>query len=251
MTRISFKIDKTTLNLYQGHCLEVMKIIPNNIINLLASDPPYGTTQNKWDTIIPLEPLWQEIKRVLVENGNVVFTAAQPFTSQLILSNPQWFKYDMVWSKTIASGQLNVSSRPLRLHEDILVFSEGMGTYNEQMTTGKPYRIIRKGEDFSGCYGVQKTHEKINDGVRHATSIIHVPNPRIKNGHPTQKPVDLFEYLIKTYSNEGDTVLDYCMGSGTTGEACVKLKRNFIGIELDKIWFDRSVERLKNVAISI
>lgn len=216
-------------------------------MRLFTTDLPYGTTQNKWDEIIPFGPLWIEIKRILVPMGTAVFTAAEPFTSKLILSNSEWFKYDLVWEKTVGSGQLNIKRRPLRVHENILVFYNEFGTYNEQLTEGAPYKITRDGEAFGGNYGIQREHTKINDGYRHARSVIKVPNPRIKGGHPTQKPVPLFEYIIKTYSNPGDTVLDCCMGSGTTGEACINLKRDFIGIELEDKWYLHSIDRLKNI----
>lgn len=246
-----FKILSSEIQLYCGDCLEELKKIPPNSVHLVAVDPPYGTTQNKWDTIIPFEPLWPELERVLVSCGVVVFTAVQPFTSQLIMSNPSWYKYDLVWEKTVGSGQLNIKHRPLRTHEDIVVFYNKLGTYNEQLTLGSPYKIYRLGEEFGGNYGNQRDHTKINDGFRHAKSIIKIPNPRIEGGHPTQKPIALFDYIIRTYSNEGDTVLDYCMGSGTTGEACIDLKRNFIGIESDEEWFARSDLRLKNVQMKL
>ena len=228
-----------------------MKKIPDKSIDLFATDLPYGTTQNKWDIIIPFEPLWFEIKRVLKERGAAVFTSAQPFTSQLVLSNLDWFKYDLIWEKTLGSGQLNIKRRALRIHEEILVFYDKFGTYNEQMTEGKPYKITRKADDFGGNYGAQKEHTKINNGVRHARSIIKISNPRIKGGHPTQKPVELFEYIIKTYSNPGDIVLDCCMGAGTSGEACINLKRDFIGIDLEEEWFLHSIDRLKNVQMKL
>jgi len=231
--------------LVQGNCLEVLPALKTSSIDLIAVDLPYGTTQNKWDIVIPFEPMWKQVERVLKPAGIMVCTAAQPFTSQLISSNPKWFKYDLVWEKTIGSGQLNIKKRPLRVHEDIVVFYTQFGTYNEQRSEGKPYRITRKTENFEGNYGKQRDHTKINDGFRHARSIIKVSNPRIRNGHKTEKPVALMEYIIKTYSNEGDTVLDFTMGRGTTGIACLNLKRKFIGIELEEEWYVRAIARLE------
>jgi site-specific DNA-methyltransferase (adenine-specific) len=175
----------------------------------------------------------------------VVCTAAQPFTSRLILSNIDWYKYDLVWEKTIGSGQLNINRQPLRVHENIVVFYGKFGTYNEQRTSGKPYRIDRKTIDFVGNYGKQRDNTKINSGFRHAKSIIKISNPRIKNGHKTEKPVKLMEYIINAYSNKGDTILDFAMGRGTTGIACLNLKRNFIGMEISEEWYYKTIERFK------
>ena len=236
----------STINLIQGDCLEVMYEIDNNSVDLIVVDLPYGITQNKWDIIIPFIPMWDHIKKVLKDNGIVLFTSAQPFTSQLIMSNLEWYKYDIIWQKTIASGQLNVKRRPLRIHENILVFYNKFGVYNEQKEKGAPYKILRKAVEFEGNYGKQRDHTKINNGFRHAKSIIKIPNPRIPGGHKTEKPVKLMEYLIKTYSNKNDVVLDFVMGHGTTGEACINLDRNFIGIEKDKNWFNKSKKRLNS-----
>lgn len=240
-------INNSNLSLYCGDCLDVLPTLPDNSIDLIACDPPYGTTQNKWDIVIPFEPLWKNIKRILKPKGIAVFTAAQPFASQLIMSNPKWYKYDLIWAKTVGSGQLNINRQPLRLHEHILLFYNQFGTYNEQKTEGKPYSMIRKAEAFEGSYGKQKDHVVKNDGSRRATSVLTVSNPRVRGGHKTEKPVTLMEYLIKCYSNEGDTVLDFAMGHATTGEACVNLSRNFVGIEKTEEWYDRSLERLRKI----
>jgi DNA modification methylase len=242
---VHLNIYKSKISLLQGDCLKVMHAIEDGSVDLIAVDPPYGTTQNKWDVVIPFEPMWAHIKRILKHNGTAVFTTAQPFTSQLVLSNTDWYRYDLVWKKTIGSGQLNIRRQPLRMHESILVFYDKFGTYNEQKTKGDPYKIDRKTEKFEGNYGKQKDHTKINDGFRHAQSVVEISNPRVKNGHRTEKPVKLMEYIIETYSNEGDTILDFSMGHGTTGIACVNLKRNFIGVELDDHWYKRTVERFQ------
>lgn len=227
-----------------GDCLEQMKHIPDGSIDLIATDLPYGTTQNKWDIIIPFEPLWFQYKRILKSTGSVILTATQPFTSQLVTSNMALFKYDLVWEKTIASGQLNVRRQPLRTHESILIFGRGRGTYNEQCTEGKPYFIKRKVTFKGEGYGRQADSSKTNTGFRHAKSVITISNPRNKDGHPTQKPIALMEYIIKCYSNPNDVVLDSCMGSGTTGVAAKLLDRNFIGIELDESYFTTAKNRI-------
>lgn len=232
--------------LYRGDCLKIIPQLDAKSIDLIAVDVPYGTTQNKWDIVIPFEPMWKQIKRVLKDKGTAVFTAAQPFTSQLVMSNPEWYRYDIIWQKSIGSGQLNINRQPLRLHEHLLIFYNKFGVYNEQTTQGDPYKITRKADEFEGNYGKQKEHTKINEGVRHARSVIKISNPRIKNGHKTEKPVELMSYIVKTYSNENNTVLDFTMGSGATGEACAQLNRNFIGIELDEYWFKKAEERLSS-----
>jgi site-specific DNA-methyltransferase (adenine-specific) len=249
MKKVSLNLYNSKIDLYNGDCIEVMETLSDKFVDHIISDPPYETTQNRWDSLVPFKSLWELVEKKIKRNGNFVVTTAEPFTSQFIFSNLIWFKYDLVWVKTIGSGQLSINKRPLKLHENILVFAEKIVTYNEQLSSGAPYKITRKAEGFSGCYGKQKNHEVINDGTRRATTVLNFSNPRVKDGHPTQKPLDLFEYLVKTYSNEGDTVMDYCMGSGTTGEACVKLKRNFIGIEKDVYWFEKSISRLQNTTV--
>lgn len=246
MAEKTLTIFKSNIKLLQGDCISLLDTLDENSVDLIAVDLPYGTTQNKWDIIIPFEPMWCCVKRVLKSDGVMVCTAAQPFTSQLILSNTDWFKYDLVWEKTIGSGQLNINRQPLRVHESIVVFYDKFGTYNEQKTEGKPYHIDRKTGGFEGNYGKQRDHTKVNDGFRHARSVIKISNPRIKNCHKTEKPIELMEYIIKAYSNESDTVLDFTMGRGTTGIACINLKRNFIGIELSKVWYNRAVERFED-----
>lgn len=230
--------------LMQGDCLDKMKIIPDKSINLILTDLPYGVSQNVWDQIIPFDKLWEQYERILKDNGIIVLTATQPFTSLLIMSNPKMFKYERIWEKTIGSGQLNIKKQPLRIHEEILIFYKSPGTYNEQKTEGVPYKINRKIKSKGEGYGVQTDSSKNNEGFRHARSIIKISNPRTKNGHPTQKPLELMEYLIKTYSNVDDVVLDSCMGSGITGIASKNLKRNFLGIELDKKWFNKAKENI-------
>jgi len=225
------------IQLYNGDCLKIMPLIKSKSVDLILCDLPYGVTKNKWDVIIPLKPLWAEYERTMKDDGVIVLTATQPFTSQLIMSNVDLFKYDLVWEKTISSNQLNVRFQPLRSHESILVFYKKPPIYNEQKTSGKPYKIKRNGNYNDGNYNSQKASSKINDGFRHARSVIKISNPRIKGGHPTQKPLELLEHLIKTYTNVDSIVMDNCMGSGSTGVACKNLGRNFIGIEKDEKYF--------------
>lgn len=225
-------------------CLIAMNKIPDGYVDLIATDLPYGVSQNKWDSVIPLDTMWKIFKRIIKPNGIIALTATQPFASKLIMSNLDWFKYDLIWEKTICSGQLNVKKQPLRAHESILIFYKQASSYNEQKTIGAPYKITRKVKFDGPGYGKQTDSEKHNDGFRHARSVLKISNPRVKGGHPTQKPVELMEYIIKSYSNETEIVLDCCMGSGTTGVAAINTNRKFIGIELDKKYFDIAKARL-------
>ncbi len=232
------------VKLFNGDCLQIMPSIESKSVNMILCDLPYGVTKNKWDVIINLSDLWKEYERIIKDNGAIVLTATQPFTSQLVVSNLKMFKYDLVWEKTISSNQLNIKTQPLRSHESILVFYNKPPIYNEQKTVGTPYSIKRTANYNDGNYNKQKPSEKMNNGFRHAKSVIKISNPRIKGGHPTQKPVELLEYLIKTYTNEGDLVVDNCMGSGSTGVACKNLNRDFIGIELNEKYFNSAKELL-------
>lgn len=228
-----------------GDCIKIMKEIPNESVDMILCDLPYGTTHNKWDTIIPMDLLWKQYLRIIKPNGAIVLTAVQIFASQLIMSQPKIFKYDMIWKKSIASGQLNVNKQPLRTHEHILVFYKKQPVYNQQFTKGTPYAINRKINFKGEGYNKQKDSKKINNGYRHPTSILEFSNPRIKGGHPTQKPILLFEHLIKTYTNAGETVLDNCMGAGTTAIASINTKRNFIGIEISKEYCEMAEKNIR------
>lgn len=232
--------------LIQGEALEEMRKLKEKSVDMIMTDLPYGTTQNKWDEIISFPEMWEEFNRVIKDNGAIVLTATQPFSSKLVMSNLENFKYDIIWEKTISSGQLNVKRQPMRSHESVLVFFKKQPTYNEQKTEGTPYQIKRKADYQDGNYGKQKDSEKINTGFRHARSVLKVSNPRIKGGHPTQKPVELMEILIKMFTNENEVVLDCCMGSGTTGVACRNLKRNFVGIELSEKYFTQAKKRIED-----
>lgn len=221
-------------SLFLGDCLEIMNEINSRSVDMVLCDLPYGTTRNRWDSIIDINKLWEQYLRVIKTNGVIALTAVQSFSSQLVMSQPKLFKYDLIWEKTIASGQLNVNKQPLRLHESILIFYKSQPTYNQQLTIGTPYNINRKVNFKGEGYNKQKDSYKNNNGFRHPTSILKFSNPRIKGGHPTQKPIALFEYLIKTYTNDGDTVLDNCIGSGTTAVAAIRTNRRFIGIEISE-----------------
>jgi DNA modification methylase len=233
------------IKLMHGDCLEVMRDIPNGSIDMVLTDPPYGTTQCKWDSVIPFEPMWEQLKRVTKKNGAIVMTASQPFTSALVMSNVKMFRYDLKWIKRSGTGFYNANRMPLRAHEDIVIFYKALPTYNPQKTSGKPYSLKRGsasdvyvGKDL--CVTVNET------GDRHPLSWREFKRDADKH-HPTQKPVALMEYLIKTYTNEGETVLDFTMGSGTTGVAAKNLNRKFIGIELDETYFNIAKERIDAV----
>lgn len=229
------------IKLVNSDCMEEMKNIDKNSINAIITDLPYGVSKNNWDTPLDLDKMWDLFKNILCNDGIIILTASGKFTARLMMSNIDMFKYDIIWEKTVNSGQLNVKKMPLRSHENILIFYNKNRTYNEQKTKGEPYKIKRSDTTGDG-YGGQKSSEKTNEGYRHARSVIKISNPRKKGGHPTQKPVELMEYLIKAYTNEGDTVLDCCMGCGSTGIAAVKNNRKFIGIEMEKKYYDVAVK---------
>jgi len=229
-----------------GDCLDILPDLSTNSIDMVLCDPPYGTTACKWDSVIPLEPMWKELKRVIKPNSVIVMTASQPFTSKLISSNYNMFKYCWIWEKPCATGFLNARVMPLKNYEDVCVFKyKGKGLYNPQMTKGKPYTAKKGRSGFSTTADptIQKGgYITINKGQRFPLSIIRINNE--KGLHPTQKPVPLMEYLIKTYTFPGQIVLDFAMGSGTTGVACKNTNRKFIGIELDEKYFKIARKRL-------
>lgn len=240
------------IELWQGDCLELMKDIPDKSIDMVLCDLPYGTTSCKWDTILPFDELWKQYKRVLKVSGCVILFGTQPFTSHLILSNLQWFKYELIWHKSKCGSGFTAKYRPLAKHENILVFANGKTTYNPQLIQGEPYkRQHKKTETKVNNHGIGFAHTKndifsINTGFRYPESVQFFQQQwrRQDQVHPTQKPVSLMEWLVKTYSNEGETVLDNCMGSGTTGIACKNTNRKFIGIELDEKYFKIAKDRI-------
>ena len=231
-----------------GDCLEEMKKIPDGSVDMVLTDPPYGTTACKWDSVIDLDLMWLQLKRIIKPNGAIVMTASQPFTSALIMSNIKMFKQSLVWKKNIASNFLNANRMHLMRHEDVCLFWYKLPTYNKQFGCGAAYTNKRSGKDDSGdCYGrVNKRTDTKNEGARNPISVIEFD--RETGLHPTQKPVALMEYLIKTYTNENETVLDFTMGSGTTGVACKNLNRCFIGIEKDINYFGIACDRILNHA---
>lgn len=237
----------------QGDCIEVMKKIPNKSIDMILCDLPYGTTACAWDIIIPFEPLWEQYKRIIKDNGAIVLTASQPFTSALVMSNIKWFKYEWVWRKNAGGNFGSVRFQPMVEHENILVFANGRTKYNPQKqpradsglarVKSSPMTFNRKsGEAYNNLYVGKITKYKANE-LRCPSSVQNFNRER--GLHPTQKPVTLFEYLIKTYTNEGDLVLDNCAGSGTTGVACKNLSRNYILIEISKKYCEISCQRLR------
>ena len=232
------------INLIQGDAIEQMRTIPDHSIDMILCDPPYGTTRCKWDTIIPFEDLWKEFKRVAKKNAAIVLFSCEPFTSNLIMSNPKMFRYDLIWVKAQGTDFLNARRKPLRRHENICVFYSASPTYNPQMAEGEAYTRT-KSKIKSEVYGDYVDVGTISSGGRYPTTILQFKAER--GLHPTQKPVPLLEWLIKTYTNEEETILDCCMGSGSTGVACVSTNRNFIGIELDENYFKMAEDRINEV----
>ena len=229
--------------IYNEDCLEGMKQIPDGTIDAVICDLPYGTTRNQWDSVIPLDLLWAEYRRITKPNAAIVLFSQQPFTSALVMSNPQMFRYEWIWEKENGTGFLNAKKMPLKIHENIAVFYRDLPTYNPIMRTGfEPYKC-RTGDQGTN-YGKYEKVETISNGERYPIDILQY-NRDADAFHPTQKPVDLFRYLVLTYTNEGDTVLDNCMGSGTTAIACIKERRHFIGFELSKEYFDKAQRRIK------
>jgi site-specific DNA-methyltransferase (adenine-specific) len=235
-----------------GDTIEEMSKIGDKTIDLILCDLPYGTTQCKWDTVIPFDLLWRQYERIIKDEGAIILTASQPFTSNLVMSNPKLFKYSLVWEKSKSTGYLNSKKMPMRSHEDILVFYKKLPVYNPQMVDGDPYdkgKAVRPTE----VYREQKkaVHVKNETGKRFPRSVQYFKTAESEGKvyHPTQKPISLMEWLIKTYSNDGDVVLDNCIGSGTTAIACLRTNRKYIGIDIDedyiKITNDRIAEELR------
>lgn len=238
-----------------GDCLIEMPKIPSKSVDMILADLPYGTTACSWDTIIPFEPLWKEYKRIIKDNGVIVLTASQPFTSALIMSNPKMFKYELIWLKTRPSNVFNAKKQFMKWHENIVVFYDKLPIYNPQTTMGKPYKKRHYLQDRSngvlGKTGEKDGHISENNGIMQPKTIIEISNPNHDSIHPTQKPVTLMEYLIKTYTNEGDLVLDNVAGSGTTGVACKNLNRNFILIEKEEKYVEIARERISKQTIPL
>lgn len=233
------------MRLMLGDCLERMQEIAGGTVDLVLTDPPYGTTSCKWDAVIPFEPMWEQVWRVLKPNGAAVFTASQPFTSSLVMSEAGRFRYSLVWDKVGTTGFALARIMPLRRHEDVAVFYRKKPTYNPEMEARGAPRLKGGSKRDNGCYGELRSVAVVNN-TYYPTSIIVASNASKKGlVHPTQKPVALMEYLIRTYTNHGETVLDFTMGSGTTGVACVNTGRKFIGIERDETYFQIAKDRIE------
>ena len=235
----------SNIQLYQGDCLEVMKNIPDKSVDLVLTDPPYGTTACSWDSVIPLEPMWEQLKRITKDNAAIVLFGSEPFSSYLRMSNIGAFKYDWIWDKVKPSGHLNAKRMPMKQHEIISVFGYDSVVYLPVMTEQKERVSKNYTSNKSDLFGDERQVSRVTN-LKYPKSILVESNAMQKGKvHPTQKPVALMEYLIKTYSNEGMTVLDFCAGSGTTGVAAKNLNRNFIGIEKDEGYFKIAQERIE------
>lgn len=238
------------IELYNDDCLKTMQTIPDHSVDLILCDLPYGVTACKWDTVIPFDELWRHYERIIKPKGNIILFGTGLFAYKLALSNEKLFRYELIWKKSKCGSPLTAKYMPLKKHENILVFGEAASKYNPQLVEGTPYArkyTPLKKNDMQ--YGV-KGGETDNEGTRHPITILDFPQKwrRQDQVHPTQKPVELMEWLIKSYSDAGDTVMDNCMGSGTTGVACVNTDRNFIGIELNEEYFKIASNRI-NTAI--
>jgi len=233
--------------IYKGDCLEILPTINDSSVDMIMADLPYGTTACKWDSIIPLELLWKELNRITKPNSAMVFTASQPFTTMLAYSNLSNFRYEWIWEKPQGTNPMNAKIMPLKSHENILVFYNKRPTYNPQMWYSTPYTGFSSEKSKIGeVYGSAKSKHRANpEGSRYPKTILKFKQE--KGLHPTQKPMGLMEYLIKTYTNKGDVVLDPTMGSGTTGIACVNSNRKFIGIEKDENYYNIACNRLNKV----
>lgn len=239
------------IQLFQGDCLEIMNQIPDKSIDMILCDLPYGTTACKWDVVIPFEELWKHYNRIIKDNGAIVLFGNEPFSSFLRMSNIKYYKYDWIWYKNLRTGFANAKYQPMKSNELISVFYKKVPTYNPQKTKRTTQKGGNKKTDWGDCYGNLKNDTKPDnqsDYVNPHTVIdfikcIHSPEKRY---HPTQKPVELLEYLIKTYTNENNVILDNCMGSGSTGIACLNTNRKFIGIELNEKYFEIAKNRIEN-----
>lgn len=234
-----------SVELLHGDCLEQMSGIASGSVDMVLCDLPYGTTVARWDAVIPFEPLWRHYRRIVKKNGAIVLTATQPFTAALVMSNLPMFRYEWIWHKTVGSNPLVVSFQPFKKHENICVFYRAKPTYNPQWDAGAPYSDTERACGLAVQRAAGGSKKAIrNDGRRYPGSVQLFRNPNNGNMHPTQKPVALLEYLIRTYTNPGDVVLDNAMGSGSTGVACLNTGRRFIGIEKDEAFFRIAADRI-------
>jgi len=233
-----------------GDCLEKMKEIPNGSVDMVMCDLPYGTTACKWDAVIPFAPMWEQYRRVCKPRAAIVLTASQPFTSALVMSNPRGFRHEWIWLKNRAANAMTAKYGPMKRHENILVFASEAPAYYPQLRKGKPYRGFKSAESKIGDHlgNANSVHKDNPEGLLQPITTLEFSGER--GQHPTQKPVALMEYLIRTYTNEGQTVLDNTMGSGTTGVACARTGRRFIGIERDEAYFAIAKKRIDDALAS-
>lgn len=242
------------IQLLQGDCLDLLPQIPVGSVDMVLCDPPFGITKNRWDNKIPLDRLWGGIKRVCKPNAAMLFFSQMPFAAELVMSNPEIFKYEWIWEKHMVTGRLNCNYAPLKAHENILVFSQKAACYvkdpskampyNPQMGSGKPYKSVSGRASSNYDTRWNKKRKTVNNGERYPKDILKFKHDK-DNFHPTQKPVPLLEYLIKTYTTPGETVLDPTMGSGSTGVAAINAGRGFVGIELDPGYFEIAQRRIQ------
>lgn len=236
--------------IYNEDCLEGMKRIPDASVDMILCDLPYGTTSNKWDSVLPFDKLWEQYERVIKGNGAILLFGQDPFSSHLRLSNEKIYRYDWIWEKSQGANFMLANKQPMRIFENISVFYKKQSKYFPEMEEGEPY--VSGGGSAGANFNYVSKKKTINTGSRYPKSIIKFgTGDKTKYCHPTQKPIPLFEYLIKTYTSKGDTVLDNCMGSGTTAIACLNTERNFIGFETNKEYYDKSLERIKNNVIQL
>lgn len=235
-----------SVQLLQGDCLELMKDIPDGSVDMVLADLPFRTTQNRWDSVIPLDDLWEQYHRVCKPNAAILIFGQPPFSAYLMTSNMKELRYEWIYEKTNATGFLNAKKMPLKAHESVFCFYRELPVYNPQFASGKPYKRSQGSKNSSNYHGFIRRENQEYDGKRYPRDVIRVSNGwgTCKGAHPTQKPVALLEYLIRTYTNEGETVLDNCMGSGSTGVAAVNTGRSFIGMELDPGYFETSCKRI-------
>ncbi len=236
-----------SIQLYQGDCLELMKDIPDGGVDMVLADLPFGTTCNSWDSAIPLAPLWEQYHRICKKNAAVLIFGQPPFSAVLMMSNMKELRYEWIYEKTNATGFLNAKKMPLKAHESVFVFYQSLPTYNPQFSSGKRYKRSQGSKNSSNYHGFVRRKDQEYDEKRYPRDVIRISNGWgvCKGKHPTQKPVALLEYLIRTYTNEGETVLDNTMGSGSTGVAAVNTGRNFIGMELDPGYFETAKRRIE------
>lgn len=247
----------TSCNLLLGDCLTIMENLPEQSVDCIICDPPYGTTSIGWDKVLDFDKQWDLYDRLLKPKGMIILFGSQPFSAQLICSKLKWFKYELIWNKNKCGSPGLAKIRPMKVHENILVFArEAGGTYNPQMTVGEPY--ARQSSNPEGYVGKANTHGYglkpktgfVNTGTRYPKSILNISRDfsAQQQVHPTQKPVSLMEWLVKTYTNPGDLILDNCMGSGSTGVAAINLDRRFVGIEMDTSYFEIAKSRIEDTA---